>query len=109
MSLAITILMTIGAVLISIFSLPNLIKVIKTKNTLHINLGMYIIFTLACLCFSIYGLGIVLDGNLGGGLPTCIANAICVIIAVITLGYKITNIKKAKSVNLTEAEYQHWE
>jgi uncharacterized protein with PQ loop repeat len=38
MSLAITIIMVFGAIFIGIFSLPNLINVLKTKNTSGINL-----------------------------------------------------------------------
>jgi uncharacterized protein with PQ loop repeat len=33
MSIATTVFMTVGAVFIAIFSLPNLITVLKTKNT----------------------------------------------------------------------------
>lgn len=111
MDLAITIIMTIGAAFIAIFSLPNLIYVIKTKNTNGVNLWMYIIFTIACICFSIYGFGIVLANNLKGGLPVLLANALCVIIACVTLTYKIINLKKAKSNNMTEMEYwkEHYE
>jgi uncharacterized protein with PQ loop repeat len=38
MNLPTTIIMIIGAILIAIFSLPNLIYVIKTKNTAGVNL-----------------------------------------------------------------------
>jgi uncharacterized protein with PQ loop repeat len=105
MSVAITIIMIIGAVFIGIFSLPNLINVIKTKNTAGINLPMYIIFAFACLMFMIYGFGMVADHNLSGGLPTAISNLFCVGIAVFTLVIKFRNRSRAKRENMTELQY----
>jgi uncharacterized protein with PQ loop repeat len=101
----VTIIMTIGAVFIGIFSLPNLIKVLRTKNTIGINLPMYLIFTFACIMFVIYGLGMTINGNLSGGLPILISNAFCVAIAVVTLSIKFKNIRIAKKANMTESAY----
>ncbi|GHU47893.1 hypothetical protein FACS1894218_3350 [Bacilli bacterium] len=112
MQLAITIFMTMGAVFIGIFSVPNLVAVLKTKNTAGVNLPMYLIFTTACIFFAIYGLGIVIDANFGslydrlsGGLPTMIANIFCVLIAIITLSIKFINMGKSKKEGLTELKY----
>jgi uncharacterized protein with PQ loop repeat len=103
--MAITIVMIIGAVFIGIFSLPNLIYVLKTKNTVGVNLYMYLIFVFSCTCFAIYGGGMTFDNNLSGGLPTMISNIFCVTIACITLVYKFKNMKKAKQNNMTELQY----
>ncbi|MDR0674921.1 MAG: hypothetical protein LBF36_01480 [Mycoplasmataceae bacterium] len=102
-----TIIMTIGAIFIAIFSLPNLINVLRTKNTASVNLPMYIIFTLACIMFAIYGGGMCGDNNLGGGLPVLISNIFCILIAIVTLTIKFTNLRKAKKARLTELQY--WE
>jgi uncharacterized protein with PQ loop repeat len=103
--MAVTVVMILGAVFIGIFSLPNLIAVLKTKNTSGINLPMYIIFVISCICFSVYGLGMTLDNNLSGGLPTLISNCFCVAIGVITLCIKFYNTYKAKKAHMTEIEY----
>jgi uncharacterized protein with PQ loop repeat len=66
---------------------------------------MYIIFAFACLMFSIYGLGMVIDHNLGGGLPTMISNILCEAIAMVTLVIKFKNMRLAKHAHLTEQEY----
>jgi MtN3 and saliva related transmembrane protein len=107
MSTVIAIIMIIGAVFIGIFSLPNLINVLKTRNTLSINLWMYLIFVFACLMFLIYGLGMTIDRNYEGGLPILISNLLCVVIGIITLTIKLRNIYYAKKNNLTEEKY--WE
>jgi uncharacterized protein with PQ loop repeat len=103
--MAVTVVMIIGAVFIGIFSLPNLISVLKTKNTVGINLPMYIIFVFACICFTTYGLGMTLDNNLSGGLPTLISNCFCVIIGMITLVIKLNNMRKARAAHMTELQY----
>jgi uncharacterized protein with PQ loop repeat len=103
--MAVGVVMILGAVFIGIFSLPNLISVLKTKNTAGINLPMYIIFVASCICFSIYGLGMALDNNLLGGLPTLISNCFCVVIGMITLVIKFCNMHKARKAHMTEIEY----
>jgi uncharacterized protein with PQ loop repeat len=100
-----SIIMIIGAVFIAIFSLPNLISVLRTKNTAAINLPMYIIFTFACIMFTIYGGGMCSDHNLGGGLPVLISNAFCIVIAIITLIIKFKNMHRAKKADQTELQY----
>ncbi|MDR2369068.1 MAG: hypothetical protein LBD63_00365 [Mycoplasmataceae bacterium] len=100
-----TVVMTIGAVFIGVFSIPNLINVLRTKNTAGINLPMYIIFTFACILFAIYGGGMTADHNLSGGLPVLLSNAFCIVIAVITLVFKFINIRHAKKAGLSELQY----
>jgi uncharacterized protein with PQ loop repeat len=103
--MATTVIMIIGAVFIGIFSLPNLINVLKTKNTVGINLPMYIIFTFACIMFSVYGLGMTIDKNISGGLPTMVSNLFCVAIAITTLIIKFKNLSRAKKAGMTELRY----
>ena len=109
MEVAITIIMTLGAIFIAIFSIPNLIHVIKTKNTLSVNLWMYLILLFSCCCFATYGLGMVLNPklSLANGLPVMIANICCITICCITLYYKFSNMARARAHKMTELEY--WE
>ena len=62
--------------------LPQAIKVIKTKHTKDLSLGMYSIFTLGVLLWLIYGL-LVKD------LPLIIANIITLVFASTILIMKI--------------------
>jgi uncharacterized protein with PQ loop repeat len=76
---------------ISIFTVPQLISIIKTKNTSYINIPMYFIYLIGCLCFLIggvlmaCGIGIGNDPNitqrLSSGLPLIIAQSICGIVS----------------------------
>jgi MtN3 and saliva related transmembrane protein len=102
---ATSIIMIIGAVFIAVFSLPNLISVLRTKNTAGINLAMYLIFTFACIMFAIYGAGMIADNYLGGGLPVLLSNTFCIVIAVITLVIKFMNMRRAKKAGQTELQY----
>tara|TARA_R110001583_G_scaffold61034_3_gene180897 strand:- start:2371 stop:2625 length:255 start_codon:yes stop_codon:yes gene_type:complete len=62
--------------------LPQALKVIKTKHTKDLSLGMYSIFTLGVLLWLIYGL-LVKD------LPLIIANIITLVFAATILIMKI--------------------
>ena len=62
--------------------LPQVIKVVKTKETRNISLGMYFIFTVGILLWLIYG---VLLNN----FPMILANIISFVFASIVLILKI--------------------
>jgi uncharacterized protein with PQ loop repeat len=71
----------IASIGISIFTLPQLISLIKTKNTAYINIPMYLIYLIGCLCFLLGGIfmvaGVGLEPTLSGGLPLVIAQGVC--------------------------------
>lgn len=76
------------AAMLTTFSfLPQAIKVIKTKDTSSLSLGMYIMFTLGVASWLIYGLGIHDIALIG-------ANLITFVFAVIILTVKILNVRK---------------
>jgi uncharacterized protein with PQ loop repeat len=66
---------------------------------------MYLVLLLACIFFAIYGLGMSIDGNIPGGLPTLISNIACIISTTITLVIKVKNIRAAKKAKLTEEQF----
>ncbi len=72
----------IAACLTTLAFIPQAIKVIKTKNTEGISLGMYALQVLGVLMWLIHGI-IIQD------MPLIIANAITFIFASIILIYKI--------------------
>jgi len=79
----------IAAILTTLSFLPQVIQVIKTKNTEGISLGMYTMFVLGVFLWAIYG-------YINHDIPVLMANAITFILASIVLCYKIRHsIKKA--------------
>lgn len=62
--------------------LPQVIKVIKTKKTEDISLGMYIIFSLGVALWLVYGIMLL-------SLPIIIANTLTLALASIILVMKI--------------------
>lgn len=72
----------IAACLTTLAFIPQAIKVIKTKNTEGISLGMYALQVLGVFMWLIHGI-IIQD------MPLIIANAITFIFASIILTYKI--------------------
>ena len=61
---------------------PQVIQVMRTKETKGISLGMYIIFTFGIACWLAYGICL-------GDLPMTISNAITLALAATVLMYKI--------------------
>lgn len=79
---AITMIGTIAACLTTLASIPQVIKVIQTKNTEGISLGMYIMQVVGVFLWLLHGI-IIQD------LPLIVANAITFVLAATILGYKI--------------------
>ena len=77
----------VAAALTTFSFLPQAIKVIKTKDTSSLSLGMYVMFTLGVALWLIYGIGI-------KDLAIVSANSITFIFAFIILMVKIINIRK---------------
>ncbi len=72
----------VAAIFTTVSFLPQAIKVIKTKQTKDLSLGMYMAFTIGVSLWTVYGI-------IGEFLPIIIANAITLIFAVIILIMKI--------------------
>lgn len=72
----------IAAVLATVSFVPQVIQLIKTKDTSSISLGMYILFVLGVLCWVIHG-AIIKD------VSVVVANSITFMLAFIILCYKI--------------------
>lgn len=78
----------IAALLTTLSFLPQVIQVIKTKNTEGISLGMYTMFVLGVFLWAMYG-------YINKDMPVLAANTITFVLASIILFYKIKDsIKK---------------
>lgn len=78
----ITLIGTVAAVCTTVAFLPQAIKVVKTKHTKDIALGMYVILVSGICLWMIYGILI-------QRWPIIISNAITFVLAVIILVYKV--------------------
>jgi MtN3 and saliva related transmembrane protein len=78
----VTIIGLIGAILTTIGFLPQMIKVIRTKQTRDISLGMYIIMIIGAVFWLTYG--IILSS-----IPIIFANSISFVFVLIILIMKI--------------------
>lgn len=104
----------LGAIGIAIFSMPELVNVIKTKKTWHLNSWLFGLLAFASYCFVIsgfYNIGIPLsegktfDTSLAFQLAVTIANIFSGSVALIILVFKWVNIFKAKKRGISEKEY----
>ncbi len=71
-----------AAICTTVSFVPQAIKVIKTKNTKDLSLGMYVLFVVGVFFWLAYGL-------LLEELPMILANVVTLVLAVTILSYKI--------------------
>lgn len=74
----------IAAFCTTISFIPQIIKIIKEKNTRDISIGMYIIFTFGIFMWLIYGIML-------NELPIIIANFFTLVFSCIILFFKFKN------------------
>ncbi len=77
-----TIIGLLAATCTTVSFVPQVIQILKTKNTQGISLGMYVIFTFGIACWLVYGFYL-------NELPIIIANSITLILAATILIFKI--------------------
>jgi uncharacterized protein with PQ loop repeat len=97
--------MIVGSIAIAAFTIPQLITVIRVKDTVGINLIMYTIFLIGCITFIIDGAGLSAAKNFTSGLPLVISNSICMISGSIIYTIKLLNMRRAKQQGITELAY----
>ena len=78
----ITIIGSVAAVLTTFAYLPQAIRIIKTKNTNSISLGMYVAMVFGVALWLVYGIAL-------NEVPIIAANAITLALSGIILYYKI--------------------
>ncbi len=77
-----TIVGLLAATCTTVSFVPQVVQILKTKNTQGISLGMYVLFTFGIACWLVYGFYL-------NGLPIIIANSITLILAATILIFKI--------------------
>lgn len=73
---------TIAAILTTFAFLPQVIKVVKTKDTESIALGMYLMQVVGIALWLFHGINI-------GDMPLMMANSVSLVLSGIILAYKL--------------------
>jgi len=73
-----------AAVLTTAAFFPQVIKSIRTSETKHISLGMYVLFSLGIALWLVYGLML-------GALPIILANVVTLVLSGLILFLKLKN------------------
>ncbi len=102
-----TVLGYLGAICIAIFSSPQLIRVIKTKDTYSVPLLMFSILAFGSLCFTIQGItNICLNPNIWGTyIGVTIANIFSFILSASVLTIKLIYMYRARKAGMSEKDY----
>ncbi|XQP55102.1 MAG: SemiSWEET family sugar transporter [Mycoplasmoidaceae bacterium] len=99
----------IAAACIAVYCMPELIHVIKTKNTCGISIWMLILMLAGDLFFVLNAIGIFADQsnhhNIDAGLPLLLANGIAMIIGIVLLVFKVRSMHYAKVFKTTEKQF----
>ena len=82
----------IAAILTTCSFIPQAVKVIKTKNTSGISVGMYSMFTAGVFMWTIYGI-------MTRQTAIILANAITLVFAAVILRYSVIDILNKGSKN----------
>ncbi|MCQ2956731.1 MAG: PQ-loop domain-containing transporter [Mycoplasmoidaceae bacterium] len=73
--------------------MPQVIKTVKTRNTVGISLAMFIIVTAGDTFFAISGIGMLAKHDLAGGIPLFLANIVSGTSCAIVLFFKARNLR----------------
>ena len=77
-----------AAVLTTTAFVPQVVQTLRTRDTRAISLGMYLLFSLGVALWALYGV-------LLTAWPIILANAVTLLLALVVLGYKLTESRRA--------------
>lgn len=78
----VTLIGYLAAICTTIAFIPQVVRIVKTKDTKGISLIMYITFTIGVLSWLIYGICL-------NELPIVLCNAVTLVLSVTIVGFKI--------------------
>lgn len=101
----------IGAVGIAVFSFPEVIKVFRIRKTSDVNVPLFFLLMVSSSLFYITGFYNLSKESINKpsayfSMAVAIANVFSFIAPFIVLSYKLSNVLKAKKLNMTEKEYE---
>ena len=77
-----------AAFLTTMAFVPQVVQNLRTRDTRAISLGMYLLFSLGVALWALYGL-------LLTAWPIILANGVTLLLALVVLGYKLTESRRA--------------
>ena len=95
----------LGALCIGAFSIPGLVRIIKTKDTASVSLTMYIILMCGGFLFILMSILGMVDAGNAAIIGVTIGNAISFGIALSVVIIKAKNMKNAKHNGMTEKQW----
>lgn len=95
----------VAAICVAAFTIPQLVQVLKTKNTCGLSAVMLSLLTFGDFMFVISAIGQLADHNLSAGLPLLLANIIACSISAILLFLKLRALHYAKKFQTTERQF----
>lgn len=102
--------MWIAVLLTIILLLPAVIDIFKTNNTVSISKWMYILYPICDIAWIIYAILLIYDIRVP--IEEIIGIGICEFVNLIFTSYilvkKLRNIKAAKNMHMSEAEWYRW-
>jgi uncharacterized protein with PQ loop repeat len=108
--IAIQVFMWVAVVLTIVLLLPAVIDIYKTNNTISISKWMYILYPICDLTWVVYAILLVYDKSVPW--EEIIGIGICEFVNLIFTSYilfkKISNVRAAKYMHMTEAEWYRW-
>lgn len=119
-SVTMTVFTILGTILLGFSVIPQVFFTLKTKRTAKLSLWLYLLLGVGTLLMLIYGIGLIVIPQVESGqnfigwlwsyripgIAIVICEIVCSSSSFLTLGFKISNIKKAKKLKLTEEEYE---
>ena len=105
----IQVFMWLAVVLTIVLLLPAVIGIFKTKNTVSISKWMYIIYPICGLTWIIYAILLIFESvEWYEIVGIAICEFISMLFAIYILYMKLKNMKSAKNMHMTEAEWFRW-
>lgn len=119
-SIAMTVFTFVGTILLGFSVLPQVFFTLKTKQTAKLSLWLYLLLGIGTFLMLIYGIGLTVIPQAGSGqnfvgwlwsyripgIAIVICEIICSASSFLILSFKLSNMKKAKKLQLTEEEYE---
>ena len=95
----------LGAVCIGVFSIPGLVRVVKTKDSSSVSMSMFIILAIGGFLFVVSTVVSMIGTHSPNQIGIAIGNFASMVCALTTISIKVKNIKDAKHNGMTEKQW----
>lgn len=95
----------VAAVCVAAFTIPQLVQVLKTKNTCGLSVVMLALLVFGDLMFVVSAIGQLVHGEISAGLPLLLANIVADSTSGVLLFLKVRSMYYAKKFQTTERQF----